>query len=246
MSAQEMRVSVIANNLANIQTSGFKRSQVDFQDLVYMQVKPAGTESTPTGLEIGNGVRTSSTTKVFTQGEMESTKRPLDLAIEGDGFFKVKTRNGPDRYTRDGSFRTDANGDLVTAGGYLLDPPIQIPPDWKEISISSDGKVSVVAGEDDAPQEVGTIQLVRFANPSGLISCGENLYAESPASGTPTEGEPGTSGLGSVRQGFLERSNVEMVTDLVNLISAQRAYEINARAIKAGDQMLSTANNLLQ
>lgn len=251
MSAQEMRINVIANNLANINTAGFKRSQIDFHDLVYLQMNAPGSETatgtpTPTGFEVGNGVRPASTLKVFSQGEMENTGRGMDMAIEGDGFFKVKLPSGPDRYTRDGSFRLNANGDLVTATGYLLDPPISIPADWKQIDIGKDGSVSVVSGTSEMSQTVGKIMLARFPNPSGLSSMGENLYAETPASGTATQGNPGDGGIGSIQQGFLERSNVQMVTALVALITSQRAYEINSRVIRAGDEMLTTANRLIQ
>jgi flagellar basal-body rod protein FlgG len=250
MTAQQQIVDVIANNLANINTTGFKRSQMDFQDLMYIKLHPAGAEVTtgspsPTGLEIGNGVKAASTLRVYTSGEMENTGRPLDLAIEGDGFFQVQMPDGSTAYTRDGSLRMDANGNLVTASGYLLADGISIPSDWKSISVGKDGTVSVLTGSSPTPTSVGQIQLARFANPAGLSSEGGNLYTETPASGSAVTGAGGTSGLGMMQQGFLERSNVQMVTELVRLITAQRAYEINSRAIKAGDEMLSTANRLI-
>lgn len=250
MHAQETKVNVIANNLANINTSGFKKSQLDFQDLMYLHVTSPASETdagtqTPTGLEVGNGVRVASSLKVFTQGELENTGRPLDMAIQGDGFFKVATPNG-DRYTRDGAFRVDANGDLVTASGYRLEPGITIPADWKTISIGANGTVSVVSGTSSEAQQVGKISLVRFPNSSGLNSEGDNLYSWSAAAGSAVEADPMTSGLGSIRQGMRERSNVQMVDELVNMIMAQRAYEINSRAIKAGDEMLTTANQLMR
>ena len=250
MTAQQMIVDAIANNLANLNTKGFKRSQVDFQDLIYVKLQEPGQEvaagvTAPTGFEIGSGVRPASTVKVFTQGELENTGQALDLAIEGDGFFQVTTPGGATRYTRDGTFRTNADGDLVTSSGYALEPAISIPADWRSISIGKDGTVSVVAGASSTPSVVGTITLVRFANPAGLSSEGGNLLAETPASGTPTTATAGTSGLGTIQQGFLEGSNVQMVTELVNLIKAQRAYEINSRAIRAGDEMLTTATRLI-
>jgi len=250
MAAQQTAVDVTANNLANINTTGFKRSQLDIQDLIYVKIREAGQEVesgvlSPTGFEIGNGVQAVSTLKVFTQGEMENTGRNLDLAIEGDGFFQVTLPSGETAYTRDGSLRIDSAGNLVTSRGNPLADSISIPTDWRTISIGKDGTVSVLAGSGSTPTTVGTINLARFSNPSGLSSMGGNLMAETPASGTATTGSPGQSGLGSIQQGFLERSNVQMVKELVSLITAQRAYEINSRAIKAGDEMLTTANRLI-
>ena len=244
MTAQQMIVDVISNNLANINTSGFKRSQVDFQDLMYVTLKEPD-EGTPTGLEVGSGVRPASTTKVFTQGEMQNTGRSLDLAIEGGGFFKVTNAAGEALYTRDGSMRVDATGKLVTASGHVLDPAISIPADTRSIGVAADGTVTVLAGSGTTPTSAGQITLVRFANPSGLSSEGGNMLAETVASGSPTTGAPAQGGFGSIQQRFLEKSNVQMVTELVNLITAQRAYEINARAIRAGDEMLTTANRLI-
>ncbi|MCD4823816.1 MAG: flagellar basal-body rod protein FlgG [Phycisphaerae bacterium] len=250
MAAQQQIVDVIANNLANINTTGFKRSQMDFQDLMYVKIREAGSAvesgvNSPTGLEIGSGVKAASTLKVFTPGELENTGRSLDIAIQGDGFFQVSMSDGSTQYTRDGSLRIDADGNLVTASGYLLEPSVTIPTDWRTIAIGKDGTVSVLAGADTTPQEVGQLQLARFANPSGLSSQGENLFNATGASGDAVTGNAGSSGLGTLEQGFLERSNVQMVTELVRLINAQRAYEINSRAIKAGDEMLSTANRLI-
>lgn len=246
MTAQQMTVDTIAHNLANINTVGFKRSMMDFQDLMYVKLVEPGQETaagivSPTGFEIGSGVRPASTLKIFGQGEMENTGRPLDLAIEGDGFLKVTGPDGQLRYTRDGSLRVNAEGNLVTAAGYLLEPAISIPADTTNISIGKDGTVSVVSGSDGTPTVVGTIELVRFANPSGLSSEGGNLYAATPASGSETT----VDGTATLQQGFLERSNVQMVSELVNLIKAQRAYEINSRAIRAGDEMLQNTNRLI-
>jgi flagellar basal-body rod protein FlgG len=249
MTAQQMIVDTIANNLANINTVGFKRSQIDFQDLMYIKLAEAGRDTAngipaPTGLEIGSGVRPNSTLKVYTQGEVENTGRNLDVAIEGEGFFQV-TANGQVRYTRDGALRTNAQGQLVTASGYTLEPSITIPANARSVSVGKDGTVTVFAGASTTATVVGTITLVRFANPSGLSSEGGNLLAETPASGTPTTATAGQDGMGTIQQGFLERSNVQMVSELVNLITAQRAYETNSRAIKAGDDMLTIANRLI-
>lgn len=248
MTGQQMMVDVIANNLANINTTGFKRSQINFQDLLYVKIEEPGTEVAsgliaPGGLEIGSGVRAASTIKVFTAGELQSTNRPLDIAILGDGFLQVTLPNGDTRYTRDGALQTNADGQLVTTTGYTIEPAITIPITAIAISIGKDGGVNVTdaAGTQSV---VGNIQLARFPNPSGLSSEGENLLAETEASGTPTAGTPGENGVGTVLAGFLEKSNVQMITELVNLITAQRAYEINSRAIKAGDDMLRTANNI--
>ena len=250
MTAQQQIVDVIANNLANINTNGFKRSQMDFQDLMYVKLQRAGTEiesgtNLPTGMEIGSGVKAASTLKVFSAGELENTDRDLDVAIQGDGFFQVTMSDGSKRYTRDGSLRIDSGGNLVTASGYKLDPAITIPADWTSISVGRDGTVSVMTPGASTPSTVGQIQLARFANPSGLSSEGGNLYVETEGSGTASVGTPGDSGLGSLEQGSLEKSNVQMVHELVRLITAQRAYEINSRAIKAGDEMLTTANQLI-
>jgi flagellar basal-body rod protein FlgG len=248
MTGQQMMVDVIANNLANINTTGFKRSQVDFQDLLYVKMRQAGAEvasgiKTPTGLEVGSGVRAAATIKVFTEGELSNTGRPLDVAIYGDGFLQVTLPNGETRYTRDGALQVNANGELVTAIGYRIEPAVSIPTDATAIDIGKDGSVNVTdaAGTQSV---VGTLQLVRFPNASGLSSEGDNLLAQTDASGTAVTGTPGENGFGAIQSGVLEKSNVQMVTELVNLITAQRAYEINARAIKAGDDMLRTAGNI--
>jgi flagellar basal-body rod protein FlgG len=248
MTAQQMMIDVIANNLANINTPGFKRSQIDFQDLLYIKMRESGTEvasgiNAPGGLEIGSGVRAASTIKVFTAGELENTGRKLDIAISGDGFLQVVLPNGDIRYTRDGALQTNATGQLVTTTGYLIEPAITVPIDAVSIDIGKEGGVNVVdaAGTSSV---VGTIQLVRFPNQSGLSSEGDNLLAQTEASGTPTTGTAGQNGFGTIQAGFLEKSNVQMVSELVNLITAERAYEVNSRAIRAGDEMLRTANNI--
>jgi len=249
MTAQQIMVDVIANNLANINTTGFKRSQIDFQDLLYIKMQESGTEvasgvNSPGGLEVGSGVRAASTIKVFTLGEFQNTGRKLDIAIRGDGFLQVTLPNGDLRYTRDGALQINANGQLVTTTGYSIEPAITVPTDAVSIDIAKDGGVNVSAAGTSSV--VGTIQLVRFPNPSGLTNEGDNLLAETQASGTPTTGTAGESGFGAIQAGFLEKSNVQMVTELVNLITAQRAYEINSRAIKAGDDMLRTANSIVR
>jgi len=249
MTAQQMMVDVIANNLANINTTGFKRSQINFQDLLYVQLQQSGTEVasgtiSPTGMEIGSGVRAASTIKVFTAGELQNTMRPLDIAIRGEGFLQVSMPDGSIRYTRDGALQINANGELVTTTGYPIEPAISVPTDAVAISIEKDGGVNVT-DSSGAQSVVGTLQLARFPNPAGLSSEGDNLLAETEASGPPTLGTPGENGFGTIQSGFLEKSNVQMVTELVNLITAQRAYEINSRAIRAGDDMLRTANNVV-
>ena len=250
MTAQQMMVDVIANNLANINTTGFKRSQINFQDLLYVTMLEPGTEvasgiNSPGGLEIGSGVRAASTIKVFTAGEFQNTGRKLDIAIRGEGFLQVTLPNGDTRYTLDGALQINAIGELVTTTGYSIEPSISVPTDALAISIGKDGGVNVTDASG-TQSVVGTIQLVRFPNPSGLSSEGDNLLAENEASGTPTTGAAGENGFGIIQSGFLEKSNVQMVTELVNLITAQRAYEINSRAIKAGDDMLRTANNIVR
>lgn len=249
MNGQQKMVDVIANNLANVNTSGFKRSQLNFQDLLYVTIEEPGTEvasgiNSPTGLEIGSGVRAASTVKIFTAGELQNTGNPLDIAIAGDGFLQVTMPNGDLRYTRDGSLLINGIGQLVTSTGYALQPSITIP-EGSTVNVEKDGGVNVT-DPSGTQSVVGTIQLARFPNASGLSSEGDNLYAETEASGTPTTGAAGDNGFGTIQANFLEKSNVQMVTELVNLITAQRAYEINSRAIKAGDEMLQTANNIVR
>ncbi|MCA9044072.1 MAG: flagellar basal-body rod protein FlgG [Planctomycetaceae bacterium] len=254
MKAQELSIDNTANNIANVNTSAFKRSTINFADLFYTTLEQPGTsvsasQTTPSGLQIGNGTRATSTTKVFTSGTIEQTGYPLDIAIEGDGFLKVNLPNGEQRYTRAGSLRIDQTGQLVTADGYLVDPTITIPDGvaLSQLNIAADGIVTAPqAGSPSQKIDIGQIQISRFLNPAGLSSEGGNLYAETPASGQPVTGTPGQNGLGNIRQGFLEGSNVEVVTELISLISAQRAYEVNSRAIKAGDEMLSTATDIVR
>ncbi|HVJ87949.1 MAG TPA: flagellar basal-body rod protein FlgG [Caulifigura sp.] len=254
MKAQEMLIDVTANNLANVNTSAFKRSMVNFADLIYTTQKPAGTEiasgvQTPTGVQIGTGVRPAGTTKMFMNGTVQQTGNPLDIAIEGDGFFRVELPSGEMRYTRDGSFKMDSQGLLVTADGYRLSGGITIPQGVTsdKINIGTDGTVTgVQGGATNAPLNLGQMIVVKFANPAGLSSEGGNMYAETAASGPEVQGTPGVDGMGTLRQHSLEGSNVEVVSELISLISAQRAYEINSRAIKAGDEMLSTTSEMVR
>lgn len=254
MLAQQLNIDVISNNLANVNTQGFKKQRVEFQDLLYINLKPAGTPSTretkvPVGIQVGEGVRPVSTQRIFTQGSIRNTDNPLDVLIEGEGFFfKVMRPDGEIVYTRDGSFRRDAEGHIVTADGYLIDPAIQIPEDATAILIPADGRVLVQlagdAGTTAEPFEIGQLELVRFVNPAGLEALGHNVYRATVASGDPIEGTPGTQGFPTVAQGSLELSNVDVVEELVNLIIAQRAYEINSRAVQASDDMLGTVTAL--
>jgi flagellar basal-body rod protein FlgG len=250
MVAQEMLVDTIANNLANVNTTGFKRHQIEFQDLMYAKMKEPGTEiapgvNAPTGMEVGTGVRVASTLRVFSVGEFTNTQRSLDIGIRGNGFFQVLMPNGTMRYTRDGSLQTNANGLLVTQAGYQIEPAITIPTDAATIDIATDGAVNVTDSLG-VRSVVGTIQLARFANSGGLVSQGDNLFSPSDASGPAVVGTAGQEGFGDIQSGFLEKSNVNMVNELVNLITAQRAYEINSRAIRAGDEMLQNTNNLFR
>ncbi len=251
MDAQQLQVDNTANNLANLNTTGFKRSELSFQDLIYLNLLQPGTEQlqgtpVPTGLQVGNGVRVAGNTKIFTEGTLTNTGNPVDLAIQGDGFFQVTLPDGTLRYTRDGSLRMNASGALVTSDGYLLSPSINIPNDALSIAIGTDGTVSVTTTGTAAPQTVGQIQLARFPNEAGLSSEGRNLFNQTGASGAPTTGQPGQNGAGLLQQGFLEQSNVDVVQELVNLILAQRAYEFNTRAVKVSDEMLSATNELVR
>lgn len=250
MVGQQLNIDTIAHNLANVNTTGFKKSRVNFQDLLYETIKPAGSETAagqtiPEGIQIGHGVRPASIAKTFTPGNLIQTGNPFDMTIEGDGFFQVELPDGTIAYTRDGSFRIDQNGQMTTVDGYPLTPAITIPTDYLSVDIGSDGNVSVTTQGDPAPQVAGQITLVRFVNPAGLDArLGKNLLLESQASGTPLEGTPGLDGLGSLEQGFLENSNVQVVEEIINMIISQRAYEANSKVIQTSDEMLQTANNV--
>jgi flagellar basal-body rod protein FlgG len=249
MQSQQMSIDVCANNLANVNTSGFKRSRVDFQDLMYQTLKLPGTTAAgggviPTGIQLGQGVRPVAIQKLFIQGDYQQTGNELDMAIEGSGFFQVTMPSGETAYTRAGTFKKDNQGRICTGDGYLLSPSITIPEDATKISIEADGTVSVLQAGQSSPTQIGTIQLASFINPAGLIPQGKNLYMPSNASGTAVTGTPGTSGLGTISQSYLEMSNVSVVEEMVNMIVGQRAYEVNTKAIQASDEMLQMANNL--
>ena len=254
MKAQELMIDNTANNLANVNTTGFRRSRVDFADHVYNTLRQPGTiasgqQVSPTGLQIGNGVRVVGTTKHFSQGSIQQTGNPLDLAIEGDGFFQLRLPNGELRYSRAGNFSIDAQGQLVNGDGVLMEPAITVPQEveYTKLTISTSGVVQgLIAGSNAPPQELGQIQLATFRNPAGLSSEGGNLFSSTAASGDAVPANPGEVGTGHLRQNFLESSNVEVVTELISLISAQRAYEINSRAIRAGDEMLSTSVDIVR
>ena len=249
MQAQTSNIDVISNNLANVNTAGFKRSRADFQDLLYDNLRPAGAPSgnsgqLPTGLQIGHGTRAVSTQKIFVQGDFQNTQNELDMAIEGQGFFQIVQGNGDIAYTRAGNFKIDSEGRIVSPVGFLLEPEISVPVDALSVSISSTGIVSVLQAGQTAATEVGTLELARFINPAGLQSIGRNLYIQTSASGEATTGQPGEDGFGTIAQGYLEMSNVSVVDEMVNMITAQRAYEINSKAIQSADEMLQTANNM--
>jgi len=250
MIAQQLNIDTIAHNLANVNTTGFKKSRVNFQDLIYETIKPAGAETAagttiPEGIQVGHGVRPSSIAKLFTQGAAIQTGNPFDLRIEGEGFFQVTLPDGRTAYTRDGAFKVNAEGEVLTADGYLMEPAINIPDDAEVVSIGPDGTVSVIQPGNDAAVNVGNIQIVRFANPAGLDArLGRNLLLENDASGPPTVATPGLDGLGSLSQGFLENSNVQVVEEILQMIIAQRAYEANSKVIQTADEMLQTANNV--
>lgn len=249
MLAQDLNVSVIANNLANVNTSGFKRSRADFQDLLYQNLRLVGTLSdngnqVPTGIQLGLGVKPAAIQKIFIQGDFAQTQNPLDMAIEGNGFFQVTQADGTLAYTRSGSFKIDNTGQIVTSDGLLLDPAITIPVDTLVIGIDTQGTVSVTQPETTTPTVLGTIQLATFQNPAGLQAIGSNLFEETDASGPATVGNPGIDDRGNIQQGFLELSNVSVVEEMVNLITAQRAYEVNSRTVQTADEMLQIANTL--
>jgi len=249
MKAQALNLDVIANNLANVSTSGFKKSRAEFQDLLYETIRPAGTSSSqdtqvPAGIQLGHGTRPSTVMKIFSQGDMEHTKNELDLAIEGDGFFQIAMPNGETAFTRDGGFKLDSEGRIVNADGFAMEPEITIPTDAVSIAVGMDGTVSVLQAGETTPTEVGTIELARFVNPAGLIALGKNLYVPSEASGDEMTGTAGEDGLGTISQGFLEMSNVTVVEEMVNMITAQRAYEANSKSIQTADEMLAIANNV--
>ncbi|MBX9812853.1 MAG: flagellar basal-body rod protein FlgG [Burkholderiales bacterium] len=243
LEAQQLQMDVIANNLANVSTNGFKRSRAVFEDLLYQTLRQPGAQSSqqtqlPSGLQIGTGVRPVATERLFTQGNLQQTGNSRDVAIQGNGFFQVLLPDGTTAYTRDGSFHSDSQGQLVTSSGFPVQPTITIPANALSVTIAKDGTVSVLVPGNATPVQVGNLQLASFVNPAGLQSFGENLYLQTAASGTPVLNTPGTNGLGLLNQGYVETSNVNVVEELVSMIQTQRAYEINSKAIQASDQML--------
>ena len=249
MQAQTLNIDVISNNLANVATTGFKKSRADFQDLLYQTLRSPGMASSadtqvPTGIQVGTGVRPAAVQKMFTQGEFVHTQNELDMAIEGEGFFQVIQPNGETAYSRSGSFKLDNEGRVVTSDGFAMEPELTIPADSLAISVGIDGTVSVLLAGENQPTEIGNIELAQFVNPAGLRSIGRNLFMPSAASGDATTGTPGEEAFGNIAQGYLESSNVSVVDEMVNMIVAQRAYETNSKTIQASDEMLQTATNL--
>lgn len=249
MEAQRLNIDVVANNLANVNTTGFKRSRADFQDLLYQDEKMAGASAAeglqiPSGIQVGLGVRPVAVQKIFAQGDFAATGNPLDLVIEGGGFFQVPKPDGEVAYTRSGAFKLDSTGRIVTSDGYPMEPTITVPTNATSITVGTDGKITVTQPGSNTPTEVGTITLARFSNPAGLKAIGKNLFTPTDSSGEAITGNPGLDGMGTIGQGFLELSNVNVVEEMVNMISSQRAYEINSKAVQASDEMLQTINNL--
>lgn len=251
MYAQQLNIEIISNNIANMNTTGFKKNKAEFQDLMYQDVRihpvssqtPGIYDSASEKIQVGNGVQTSSTSKLFKQGDLAPTNNPFDVGIQGEGFFQIRKPDGSFVYTRDGSFKVSSEGKIVTTSGYVLDPELTLDQDTLNIAIARDGTVEVhqAGGETFV---LGNIELVRFMNPGGLNPIGENLYTETPVSGNPILGTPGTNGFGEVMQGFLESSNVDIVEEMITMISAQRAYEINSKTVKTVEEMMTMTNNL--
>jgi flagellar basal-body rod protein FlgG len=251
MMAQELNVQVISNNIANMRTTGYKRQRIEFQDLLYEHVNRIGSQTSaqgnilPVGIDLGGGVKTVGTPRLMTQGTLLQTGGSLDVAIRGDGFFKVQMPDGTFAYSRDGSFQMDAQGRIVTAQGNVISPGITIPQNATGLTINPQGQVSVTPQGSTTPTVLGQLTLTRFINQAGLLAIGDNLFTETPASGTPQDGLPATDGAGDLLQSSLEQANVEAVTEISDLIAAQRAYEMNSKVISAADQMLSATSNLM-
>jgi flagellar basal-body rod protein FlgG len=249
MEAQETRLDVTAHNIANVSTAGYKKERAEFQDLMYQQMRASGAPTgannrAPVGLEVGSGTKVVATMRMHGEGDLQQTNNPLDVAIEGNGFFQITMPNGTTNYTRDGSFKLSAEGKLVTADGFPLANDITIPPDAQSVTIGVDGTVSAQLPSEATPVELGKMQLANFVNPSGLAAQGRNLYRETASSGSPVVADPGQDGAGTLSQGTLELSNVKVVEEMIDLIAGQRAYEINSRVIKAADEMLGQTANL--
>jgi flagellar basal-body rod protein FlgG len=251
MEAQQLNIDTIAHNLANINTSGFKLRKAQFQDLLYQNIREAGASNTattevPVGLQVGLGTRPIATNIIFTQGDFSETKGDTDIVIQGQGFFQIKQTNGQIAYTRNGSFKMNKEGNLVTSEGDLLDPQITIPPDKTAISIGSDGSVTVKRAGQTEPETMGRIELALFQNPSGLENIGKSLFVPTQSSGEAVTGTPGENGLGTLLQGYIEQSNVSVVEEMVNMIISQRAYEANSKVIRTADEMFTQANNVIR
>jgi flagellar basal-body rod protein FlgG len=250
MAAQERNVETISNNIANMRTTGYKRQRTEFQDLLYQQLRRAGTQTSdtgttaPVGIEIGSGVKTAATTRIMSQGTPTETDKDLDMSVDGEGFFAVQLPDGTTGYTRDGSFDRDQNGQLVNVNGYPVQPGITIPDTANGIQISADGIVQAFIGNSSTPTQLGQLQLYRFANKEGLQSAGENNFLETAASGPAQAGTPNSEGMGKVMQGYLEEANVNPVTEIADLIAAQRAYEMNARVVTGADEMLQSISQM--
>lgn len=249
LDAQQTQMDVIANNLANVSTNGFKRARAVFEDLLYQNIRQPGAQTSqqtqsPSGLQLGTGVRPIATERVFTQGNLQQTGNDKDVAIQGPGFFQVLLPDGSTAYTRDGSFQVDSQGQLVTSSGFAVQPAITIPANAESMSIGRDGTVSITQAGSAQSTQVGTLQLATFINPAGLLAKGENLYTETAASGAPNNNAPGSNGAGLLSQGYVETSNVNVVEELVNMIQTQRAYEINSKAITTSDQMLQKLSQM--
>ncbi|WP_024931114.1 flagellar basal-body rod protein FlgG [Methylophilus sp. OH31] len=249
LDAQQMQMDVISNNLANVSTSGFKKSRAVFEDLLYQNIRQVGSQSSqqsqlPSGLQLGTGVKPVATERIFTQGNLQQTSNDKDVAIQGQGFFQILMPDGTTAYTRDGSFQVDSQGQLVTASGFPVQPAITIPANAQSLSIGRDGVVSITTPNSTATTQIGQIQLATFINPAGMQAKGENLFVETTASGNPNTNTPGTNGAGLLSQGYVETSNVNVVEELVSMIQTQRAYEINSKAITTSDQMLQKLSQM--
>ncbi|MBA4802362.1 MULTISPECIES: flagellar basal-body rod protein FlgG [Euryhalocaulis] len=250
MQAQQLNVEIISHNLANMNTTGFKRQRAEFQDLLYQNIERAGTNSSdagtvvPTGVQVGLGVKTGSVYRITEQGNLTQTSNPYDVAINGKGFFRIQLPNGGDAYTRAGNFSVNGEGQLVTADGYIVQPAITVPREARDVAINDVGQVQAFLEGEPDPQQLGQLELVTFFNEAGLEAVGDNYYLETAASGAATIGTPGQDGVGILRQGFIEAANVNPVQEITSLIQAQRAYEMNARVITASDEMLATSSNL--
>jgi flagellar basal-body rod protein FlgG len=250
MSAQNLNMDVIANNLANVSTSGFKKSRADFQDLLYQIMKVPGSPTSadtksPTGIQVGLGVKPAAITKVFTEGDIVQTQNTLDVAIEGAGFFQVSMPDGNTAYTRAGNLKLDGEGRITTSDGYPIQPEIVIPEDAREVTISETGVVSAIVGSDTTSTELGNIDLADFVNDAGLVAIGRNLFRETEASGAALVGTPGSNGIGTLLQGYVENSNVNLVEEMTHMITSQRAFEINSKVITTSDEMMQTVTNMV-